>query len=819
MEKPTRGRLRAGNAMAAFLSVTAMSSAPGVAAKDNVVQFDIAAQPLAQALIDFALQGDVSISLGGTSIGGLRTGGYHQTATPEDALLTLLTGTEFSFRKIDAASFVIVRQPREAEVPAEIPAPARPVEEIVVTAAKRSEVLQHAAYSVAVAEGAQLEATGTASLRDATPLLAGFSSTNQGPGRNKFFVRGLSDGAFSGQTQTAVGLYLDDTRITFNAPDPNLELIDIDRIEVVRGPQGTLYGAGAIGGLVRIITNSPQFDEIQIRGSVGAATTYSGDPSFLAQGTVNIPLAGGKAAVRGSVYFHRYGGFIDDTGLGRDNVNGTDISGGRIVLAGRLGDTWTVEAGAVLQGIDSSDTQYFDRAMPRYVRANRVSEPHDNDFRRFHVRVDGAFEWMRVVSSTAWMRHGIDNRYDASVALPLIANLPVQSAAYDDDSRHTTIIHETRLVSNTAGRFEWLAGVFASHRDQVTDSALSLANAGTANAPLYTEHRVDDGDELAAFGEFSYRFTQATTATVGLRWFRGVLDSNSIAGGVAAQGPPEAIGHNSHNGVTPKIVLSTEVGPDALIYAEAAKGFRLGGINIDGPLVFSADDGGGEEGGEDGTERTVTNFKSDTLWNFEIGAKSAWFDRRLTVNAAAFYAVWKNIQSDQLRNSGLPYTSNIGTAHNRGLEIDLAAYPTDRLSFAGNLTWNMPELTTLPASTAPTHSDRLPVVPRLSAGASAQYRFSLPGDIEGNFSVGYSYIGKSRLNFGADAGPDMGGYHIANTRLNVTRGPWSATIYVDNIGNARSNTFAFGNPFSLQQVSQVTPPTPRTLGVTLGWTY
>lgn len=807
-----------GSASCILVSILALGGMScNAAAAATAVNFDIAPQALTQALVDFAIQGNVSIGLGDSNIGGQRSSGFRQSARPEDALSALLKGTGLTFRAVGASSFLVERvrtaAPRDEKSTAVDPPTA--VEEIVVTAAKRSEVLQHAAYSVAVASGQQLQALGSLSLHDAAPLFAGFTATNQGPGRSKFFVRGLSDGAFAGQTQTVVGLYLDDTRITFNEPDPSLELVDIDRVEVVRGPQGTLYGAGAIGGLVRIITVQPDFDRVEARGGVESAQTDGGDRSYAAQATVNAPLVPGRLAVRGSIYGRHLGGYIDDVGLAKDNVNDTNITGGRLTLAARVFDGWTIEGGAVVQGIDSRDTQYFDRAKPRYTRANAAAEPHDNDFRRFHVQVRGELDWARVESSTAWVRHTVESRFDASLALPQLAGLPVQTAIFDQDSRQTTVNHETRFVSNTVGRFDWLAGIFASHRDQVSESLLTVPGRSSGLTAPYSDRRSDDGDEFAAFGEASYHLSAETTATLGLRWFHGVLDTRSVASGTAVLGPPEAVGHNAHAGFTPKLVLSHEWGQDGLVYAEASKGFRLGGINIGSALPATA---GSDDGDEDGVSRTVTNFASDTLWSYELGMKKSWLDDKLIVNAASFYAVWKNIQADQVRANGLPYTANIGTAHNKGLEVDAQARPTARLTLSANFTLNMPELTAS-NSLALGHSDRLPVVPRFSGALLAGYRMTLPGDIEGALTVSYSLVGKSRLNFGADAGPAMGGYQLAAARMTFNRGPWTATVFAHNLGNARANTFAFGNPFSLRQIQQVTPPTPRTIGVRLDWAY
>ncbi|MGE3335307.1 MAG: TonB-dependent receptor [Rhodospirillaceae bacterium] len=797
---------------APFAAALAMSIALAPQAWAASKRFDIPAQPLSEALIDFAIQADVSIGLGDAKIGARRTSAFQRTATAEEALAALLEGTGFGFRKIDERSFVVVSAP-SAAAPAKIEGDGL-TEEIVVTARKRSEVLARTPFSVAAVEVTE-RAPALHGLEGITSLVAGLASTNQGPGRNKYFIRGMSDGAFSGQTENAVGLYLDDTRITFNTPDPNLQLVDIARIEVVRGPEGTLYGAGAIGGLIRIITNPPEIDRTVFKGAVGVAATNGGALSTRVETTANLPLIEGRLAVRLTGYAHRDGGYIDDTALGRSNVNGAGIYGIRASFGVVPSDRWSIEAGAVLQGIGARDTQYYDGAMARYTRDIRVREPHDNDFRRLHVRAAASFDNFRFESSTAWLRQSIASTFDASAAVAQFTAAPSQSALYRERARHTTLIHESRVISNTAGRFDWLAGVFASHRDQLTDSVLTALDLPATSAQLYTSRRYDNGDELAAFGEFSYRFTPATTATVGMRWFRGGLDTDASASGGNGPLAPNAIGRNVRTGFTPKVVVSHNLDEAVLLYAQAAEGYRLGGINVDAPLPAGAPPTGDE--GEEDASLTVTNFKSDTLWNFEIGGKATLWDGAAAVNAAAFSAVWRNIQTDQIATNGLPYTANVGTAHIRGLEVEATVHPSQPWTLTGNLTWSSPELTTLAPASSSAHNDHLPSAPRFSAGASLQYAFALPDGVGAEAGVSYAYVSRSHLNFGAAANLEMGNTHLADARLRFTRGRFGALLYVDNLANTGANTFAFGNAFSFARMRQVTPPRPRTVGLTFSW--
>jgi len=232
------------------------------------------------------------------------------------------------------------------------------VAEMLVTARKRPERLDALPAGVSVISGDQLVATGVSDVRETAGQLVGVLTTNLGPGRDKVLMRGLSDGAFTGRARSTVSSYLDDAPINYNAPEPDLRLVDVERVETLRGPQGALYGSGALAGVYRVVTNKPDPDAFSAGATLQAAQTKGGAASYVADGYANLPIAAGKGALRLVGYYDDQGGYLDNVSLHLSNVDSTNRQGGRAALRLALGDRWTVDVSAAAQRLHSRDTQY-----------------------------------------------------------------------------------------------------------------------------------------------------------------------------------------------------------------------------------------------------------------------------------------------------------------------------------------------------------------------------------------------------------------------------------------------------------------------------
>ncbi|MDB5456143.1 MAG: TonB-dependent receptor plug [Caulobacter sp.] len=770
--------------------------------------FDIPSKPLKAALIDFAVQGGVSISTQAAAACALQSRPLKGRFTLQAALEKMLAGTGCGFRLIDAGAIEIVRLPPPKPSMSErrsSPEPSPALSALVVVATRRPVPADRLAYAISAIESQTVVAQD---LRDAADLALAVPSmtvTNLGPGRDKIMLRGLSDGPLTGRTQSMVGLYLDDTRLTYNAPDPDLLLVDMAQIEVLRGPQGALYGAGSLGGVLHLVTQQPDPEHFDgwISASLGAAR--GGAAAGGLSGMINQPFLHGRGAVRAVLYSDVQGGYIDDAGLGLKNVNQTVRSGARVAVRLALGERWTLTSGLAAQLINSDDTQYALASEAPYTRRNQVREPHDNDFVEVHLGLKGDLAGAQARWTVSAVRHEIDSRYDATVAPPV--SLPPGPAAFDDDNLIRSLVTEGSLASPEGSRVQWLAGAFLARTHQ--DIGLGLTRLADAPVSALAETRRDTLDEAALYGEATLPIGRSLSATVGGRLFTSKTRVSSQT--AALTGPVAAFSGSLKNaGFAPKLVLSYTISPTALIYVQAAEGYRAGGFNTTGPpgQVFSVDGGG----------QPQRRYGPDELWSFEAGGKLSLLDGRARLRAAIFRAAWTNIQSDQLLPSGLPFTANIGDGRNLGLEIE-GSYRSGGLQLGANILLNAPKLEGANPAFPARKEIGLAGVPDKAIGATAHYDWPVGGDLTLELDARYAYIGHSHLTFDATTAPLMGGYATGRLAAGLATSRWRLTAALDNPTDARGDTFAYGNPFSLRTTRQITPLRPRTATITFRVAY
>ncbi|MGE4065010.1 MAG: TonB-dependent receptor [Rhodospirillaceae bacterium] len=779
------------------------------AAQENPKRFDIPAQALSSALISLAAQADISIGLTGVVLANHVSTAVNGMRTTAEALESLLTGTGLTFEMIEPGTWRIFPRPvtREArlDVPT-VPLSLPPIEEITVTAIKRPTALRTSSMSLAAVTDGTFTDYGVRSTQEMSSFVAGLSTTNQGPGRNKFVIRGMSDGPFIGNTQSTVGLYIDETRVVFNAPSPAFQLHDVDRVEVIRGPQGTLYGAGSIGGLVRIITRQPVLGRFQAKAGAETGITSGSGISHALDAMINLPLAGDKVAWRTLAYRRTDAGYIEDLRLGGNAVNRIHTTGGRSAVKMQVGADWTVSAGAIFQSIRAHDTQYYDEALPPFQRQNFLREPSRNRIVIVNGTVEGDLGWATLTSTTAWIHHRVEADFDASLALPILIRMPVQPTRFDQGNLYRTINHETRLASAANERWNWIAGIFFSHRYDRSAASLTRRDVAPPDT-FYVKNRDDFGTEAAAFSEVQYRITPALRAGAGLRVYYGEVNVEANNSELIDVGPPDALGRNEKHGVTPKAEISYQASPDQFFYAQATPGFRMGGVNIASRITAPP---------PGGRPVTVSNFNSDRLWNFEVGSKSSLLDQRLNVNVTLFYALWNDMQADLIRPNGLSFTSNLGDGRNKGIELEAIYAPSERLRLLANVSWNDPTVPSTGMAGAVTN--RLPGAPQFAAAVAAQYQQPVGAGYTGFVNVKSEVIGKAQLAIGTLSTASVPAYHTANLRMGIFNERWRLSAHVTNLTNTKANTYAFGNPFQLGRIAQSIPVRPLTVGVNVSWT-
>ena len=800
--------------MVARWALTALCVAGGVArAQPGDVPFDIRAQPLNQALVAFAVQADLSIGDAGIDLTGLVARPVKGNFTPSQALTALLAGTGYDYTWLDPQTVQIRRATPQTPLAGRPPAGAslgksQLVGEVLVTATKRRAVAQSLPNAIVVLSGTALSDTGSTVSNDLTGRQAGLAATNLGAGQDRLFIRGLADSVITGRSQSTVGLYLDDSRVTDDAPDPGLRLVDIDRVEILRGPQGTLYGAGTLGGLVRIVTNQPVQNQVQgmVAGSVAA--TAGGGASYGTDAMVNLPLIKDALTLRMVGYVKHDGGYINDIRLGRKNINYTNTLGTRLALRWQENADWRFTFGMTLQQIAAADSQYADAGLAPLTRANYLPEPRHDRFSQTSLTIEHPLSWGALTSTTAYTLRQLDDRYDATLGWQGLTGFPQGPASFDEHRNIGSITHETRVASSGQEPWSWLSGVFLSHRDEEYRSSLVGPNGGGSPYPARSEIRDDHADEAALFGEASYLLTGRITLTTGVRLFYASLDAAAQVGQPA--GNSFAHGSNHAVGATPKLVLSVRPRDPLLFYGSIAEGFRLGGVNINSPA--GATNVNAVRPGDDAPSANA--FASDTLWTYELGAKTTWLQGRLIANGAAYLTMWDNVQSDQILPDGSLYIANVGNVRDPGIESDVSFQATPHLRMQANLQWCDPEIIHANPLLIQT-SGRLPGVPESGFGVSGRYDTIVFDDYDIFAGMDYSYVGKSYAGFDITKSPPMGNYSIADARAGVTRGPWQLLLYVNNLADARANSFAYGNPFSFGKLGQITPLRPRTIGLSI----
>lgn len=740
-----------------------------------------------------------------------------------EALTRLLSGGRCSFAEVGDGAIRIKLGPlalpkalegvthdvprRSAPQPSQTAPPPPSLAEIVVTASRRPFLASRAPFAISALSGAQLSRSGGHDALSIASQIAGLTVTNLGAGRDKILLRGQSDGTFTGATQSTVPIYLDDLPVTYNAPDPDLRLVDVDRVEVLRGPQGSLYGAGSIGGLFRIVTRKPDLDAVSGTFSATGSSTGAGSFGSEVEGVLNLPLVPGRLAVRLVGYDEREDGWISDVRLGLRNVNASARSGGRVAVRLGLTPDWTLDVGLTHQSINLSDTQYANAAVGDLKRANFAREPHDNDFDQAYATLDGQGEWGRMRGSAAVLRHRLDTTYDASLALPRFITSPVEPAAFDEARRIDLLVGDLAMSSPERGRFHWLLGAFGAAGTEADRLALSVVRGGAAP---YQETRTDDREEVAVYGEATYRLVGPISLTAGFRVSHSTLTTDSLVQQPdVGPGARAYTGHRATTGVTPKVVISYQPRDTLVFYVQASQGYRPSGFNTSGPIgqVFPS---------PSGVVEPQRSFTADSLWNYEAGAKLRSSDSRLSLRTAVYYATWDSLQTDQFLPSGLPYTVNVGDGVITGAEIEAAWQVTDHLRLQGAGLLDDPQLTNERNTGFPSRADAgLPGVPNVSFSATVDYRRPLTRNSDIFANAQYSYVGSSNVTFDPQTLAHMGEYNTFRFRLGLQHQRWSLTAFVDNLLNDRNNTFAFGNPFSFLQTQQVTPQKPRTVGLSL----
>jgi iron complex outermembrane receptor protein len=709
--------------------------------------------------------------------------------------------------RIEAAPALVprtVRKPAPARVASAGPPPeAVGTEQIIVIGSKRDLTLGRMPGQVTILDGAALEAGGVGGTDKIVQRVATVTSTHLGSGRNKLFIRGIADSSFTGPTQATVGQYLGDMRLTYNAPDPDLRLSDLARVEVLEGPQGTLYGAGSLGGIIRLVPNPPVMGETTGSIAIGGSLTQDGAGGGDAVAVLNLPVAG-NVAFRATADTATLGGYIDKPRLDRNDVNRTRILGGRASLRAQVASDWSIDVIGVGQTTDARDSQYAARGGPALTSNASLREGSASDYAMGQFVVSGAIGAVRLRSTSGLVRQHLAERYDASLpdGTPRL---------FAQENRTRMFAHETRVWQPEIDGFGWLVGASFTHNRTV----LSRRFEGTAARSRPTGVR-NTIDEATLYAEASLRLLAGLTATAGGRVTRSKLDGagEDVPLAIAVARAAVTAGRSATT-VLPSFALNGEVAPRTTLYMRYQEGFRPGGLAIESEFV--------------------RRFRHDHTATWELGARhgrpgAGPFDLAVSLS----FTRWRDIQADFIDSSGLPSTANIGDGRVWSASVTGGVQLATGLRLEAGASWNRSEIDepsaqvlalverTMPAfaseavvqDAAMARSMQVPNIARFSGRAGLNWNRAVGADMRLTGNAWASYVGKSRLGIGPELGEAQGNYFDSGADLRLGTERFGVTLALSNLANARGNRFSLGTPFGTGR-EQVTPLRPRTVRVGL----
>ncbi len=664
------------------------------------------------------------------------------------------------------------------------------MEEVTVTARKREETLQDVPFSIAAKTENQIRRSGLTSLEDISQTVASFSVQNLGPGQSVVAIRGSSAGKQDRDLpgiKEQVGVYLDESVISLSLFTPDLDLFDLNRVEVLRGPQGTLFGSGSLSGTLRYITNQPDPEDAYGAVELNVNTIDSGGTGGYGKAFYNTPL-GDNAALRIVAYYDDLPGFIDahqpDGSLKKDVNDGTR-TGGRFSLRLETMENLVVTPRLVYQKVevDGYNREDIYNILGNEFTTTRPNVSYDeneqytqfdeiftDEFTLVDLKIEYDFGKMNLTSITSYTNRHILAGRDAGAltssitggSIGLSEDVYTLDSPLDDRTDVSGWTQELRLDGGSDS-FAWVAGIFYSDFDRDYGQELlvkgfteltGIPTKGDFIAPedgLFWSALAYDFKQLAVFGEATWAVTERLDLTGGLRYYDFDEKRTQTFDGIFAA-PGTTSGGAKADGFAPRVIADFAINDDVTINGQISKGFRLGGLNdpLNVPLCTPQDLD--TFGGND-------SFGDEKLWNYEVGMKSVLMGGRATFNTAIFYQDIQDLQAVLLAGTcSSRIVFNVPKAHSTGIEFEFAAQQTDQFDWALTASYIDAKLDSSITSTAPDGSmsilagledgNRLPSVPKFQGSAAATYTFPMDNGWESYIHGVVSYVGSRVTQFG-----------------------------------------------------------------------
>lgn len=826
--------------------LTSVSAEQGGDAIENV---SIPGGEMDAALKTLARQTGLQLLYDRKTVEGMTTKGVKGAKTLQDAVSQLLDGTTLK-TKLDSSGAILIVAPAAAMAPgdrsglqldgflvARMDAQTladsnqaasnreadnldQALEEVIVTAQKREERLQDVPVPVTALAAETLVRSNQLRLQDYYNKVPGVSLTLIGDGSAPTIaIRGITTG---GITNSTVGIVVDDvsygaTVFPGVAPTaPDVDPGDIARVEVLRGPQGTLYGASSMGGLLKYVTIDPSTEAVTGSVRAGFDSVEDGEMGYNLRASINVPL-GDTFAVRASGFTIRDPGFVDNPASGQRDVNRRNSDGGRLSALWRPADNLSLKLSAVYQTSDRPGTSDVDVTLGGSLQQsllrgtgvyNRKSQVYSATFLATLGQVD-------LTSVTGYTVDNTDTVQDLSVGIygsNAVTLFGVTGAAGRLDRSTKKFSQEIRASMPLGQRVHWLVGAYYTSEDTLADLNNRAANpaTGATLGSLLTFYQPVDYDEYAAFTNFTFDVTDRFDIQVGGRVSETKLFFSALRGGPLSvtffgsdPSPVPGVGGKDHPFtylVTPRF----KIAPNLMVYGRVATGYRPGGLNSNcastGPQAI-----------------VPCQYDPDTTQNYEIGFKGDLLQNRLSLDASLYYIDWKDVQTP-LTINGLGFNDNAGHAKSQGIELTTELRPMDNLRLSAWIVFNEAELKEpFPANATNVSGrpgDRLPYSSRISGSFSLDQDVPLSNDITVFWGGSVSYVGDRKGVFKAAnvTRETFPSYAQIDLRAGVKRNAWTLDAFLNNAGDKRG---VLRSGLESLRPTLITYIQPRTVGLTL----
>lgn len=709
-------------------------------------------------------------------------------------------------------------------------------QDIIVTAQKREETLIEIPLSISVVSGDLLERRMATSFQDMLPFIPGLSLDTARPGMSRVTLRGINTGSIN----ATIGVYIDETPygsssglVDAGVLSGDIDTFDVARVEVLRGPQGTLYGANAFGGVIKYVTNEPKFDKVEARGQAGVQSTQGGNASYSGAGVLNLPLSD-TFAVRASGFYRKFGGFVDSIGTAgseiKSNINDTTSFGGRISALFKPSDAFSVRLSANIQNLKAEASSFVEAdpetLAPLYGRLSQsLFSPVANDvrYRLYNGTVNLDLGFAHMMSSTSYGTLDMSLLGNLSLEYgPLLTDLfgdPVTRPLdlyLESNNRQRKFTQELRLSSPSSDRLEWLIGGYFTRETgtilQYQKAYDILAKKPATGLPLLTQVSLDSiYKEYAAFANATWHITDRLDLSLGGRYSRNEQSANQTYAGVLVGDVIFPTARSAENVFTFSVAPRFELSKNASIYARAAKGYRPGGPNVLPPLT---------------SVQISRTYKSDTLLNYEVGFKADLLDRAFSIDVSAFYLKWKDVQLFTIIDD-VGLNTNGKAAVSKGFDFTTTLRPTRGLTVSFNGAYTDARLKgDTPEIVGGLTGDRLPYTAPWSISMNSNYEWALQGATKAFVGGGFRFLSKQPADLDKDYRDAHGrqrsiaSYEVIDLNAGLDFGGWTIEAFVKNLNNSRGVT-SVSNPSGSvpNNAARAAFLRPRTIGLTLAATF